>query len=129
MNRLVFLAILLVSSIYLTLLPGLGAPTAIQPLDLFEFEYVLDPQISPDGRKIVYLRRYSDVQTDERYSNVWLINSDGTGHRPLTTGQFHDGSPKWSPDGTRPSPPHGASWATPSVVVDRYKKNDNSGEE
>jgi len=39
--------------------------------------------------------------TDKRYSNLWIINSDGTDHRPLTTGNRSDSSPRWSPDGTR----------------------------
>jgi len=39
--------------------------------------------------------------TDKRYSNLWIINSDGTDHRPLTTGNRSDSSPRWSPDGMR----------------------------
>ncbi len=58
----------------------------LQPLDIFEFEYAGDPTISPDGRHIVYVRHFSDIMTDLRYTNLWLINADGTGHRALTTG-------------------------------------------
>ena len=73
----------------------------LQPLDIFEFEYAGDPTISPDGRLIVYVRHFSDIMTDQRYTNLWLIKADGTGHRALTTGNYHDGSPQWSPDGSR----------------------------
>ncbi|MEZ4586548.1 MAG: S9 family peptidase [Gemmatimonadales bacterium] len=75
------------------------APLA--PMDLFELEYASDPQLSPDGQWIVYVRQFSDVMTDKRYSNLWLIKADGTEHRPLTTGKFNDGHPRWSPDGKR----------------------------
>lgn len=69
--------------------------------DVFQIEYAAEPQISPDGTKIVYVRRFADIMTDRNYGNLWLVNFDGTGHRPLTTGNFSDGSPRWSPDGTR----------------------------
>ena len=39
--------------------------------------------------------------TDQRCSNLWIINADGTDHRPLTTGNYKDSSPRWSPDGTQ----------------------------
>lgn len=70
-------------------------------MDEFQIQLPTDPQISPDGKKIVYVRRFADPMTDRRYSNLWIINSDGTDHRPLTTGNRNDASPRWSPDGTR----------------------------
>ena len=76
-------------------LPGLLAE------DAFELETAGDPQISPDGRTVVYVRRFADVRTDRRHANLWLVNFDGANHRPLTTGAYSDGSPRWSPDGTR----------------------------
>jgi dipeptidyl aminopeptidase/acylaminoacyl peptidase len=73
----------------------------ISAMDIFNFQYALDPQISPDGLKIVYVRRFADIMTDKRESNLWIINADGSDNRPLTTGSYSDSSPKWSPDGTR----------------------------
>jgi dipeptidyl aminopeptidase/acylaminoacyl peptidase len=70
-------------------------------MDEFQLQVATDPQISPDGKKIVYVRRFADPMTDRRYSNLWIINADGTEHRPLTTGNRTDSSPRWSPDGTR----------------------------
>ncbi|HSB08577.1 MAG TPA: S9 family peptidase [Blastocatellia bacterium] len=69
--------------------------------DIFDMEIATDPQISPDGEKIIYVRQFSDIMTDKRYSNLWIINFDGTNNRPLTTGNFNDTSPRWSSDGTR----------------------------
>jgi len=70
-------------------------------MDEFQIQLPTDPQISPDGKKIVYVRRFADATTDKRYSNLWIINADGSDHRPLTTGNRSDASPRWSPDGTR----------------------------
>ena len=74
---------------------------ALTVMDEFQLQLPLDPQISPDGKKIVYVRRFADPMTDKRYSNLWIINSDGSDHRPLTTGNRSDTSPRWSPDGAR----------------------------
>src|ERR1700687_1916208 len=70
-------------------------------MDEFQLQIASDPQISPDGKKIVYVRRFADPMTDKRYTNLWIINSDGSDHRPLTTGNRSDASPRWSPDGSR----------------------------
>jgi len=70
-------------------------------MDEFQIQLPTDPQISPDGKKIVYVRRFADSMTDRRYGNLWIVNADGTDHRPLTTGNRNDGSPRWSPDGSR----------------------------
>ena len=78
---------------------GLAQPGKLTVNDIFNFEVAADPQISPDGKRIVYVRQFTDVMTDRRCSNIWIVNADGTDHRPLTTGNFSDGSPRWSPDG------------------------------
>lgn len=78
-----------------------AAAERFQAMDVFSLEYAADPRISPDGRRVVYERRFMDVMTDRERSNLWLIGADGGGHVPLTTGNRTDRSPRWSPDGTR----------------------------
>ncbi len=73
----------------------------LEMLDVFNLEYVSDPQISPDGRQVVYVRHFSDVMTDKQHGNLWLVDFDGERHRPLTTGNFSDSSPSWSHDGEK----------------------------
>ena len=73
----------------------------LEPMDVFRVQVASDPQISPDGKRIVYVRQSADIGADRRVSNLWIINFDGTEHRPLTTGTAGDSSPRWSPDGTR----------------------------
>jgi dipeptidyl aminopeptidase/acylaminoacyl peptidase len=74
---------------------------AFTAMDEFQLQVATDPQISPDGKKIVYVRRFADPMTDKRYSNLWVINADGTDQRPLSSGNHSYASPRWSPDGTR----------------------------
>jgi dipeptidyl aminopeptidase/acylaminoacyl peptidase len=94
----------LASSILFVLVSSVRAQDSSRKLtamDEFQLQLATDPQISPDGKKIVYVRRFADPMTDKRYSNLWIINSDGTDHRAITTGNRSDASPRWSPDGTR----------------------------
>jgi len=69
--------------------------------DIFNLQFASDPQISPDGRRIVYIRAFADIMSDKRLSNLWIVDFDGSDNRALTTGNFSDESPRWSPDGTR----------------------------
>ena len=69
--------------------------------DVFNLETVSSPQISPDGTRIVYVRQFADIMTDKYYSNLWIIDFNGSNNRPLTTGNYSDASPRWSPDGSR----------------------------
>jgi acylaminoacyl-peptidase len=75
--------------------------TALSAGDLFHLELASDPQISPDGSRIVYVRRWADDHEDRWRGNLWCVSTSGEDHRPLTTGARSDGSPRWSPDGTK----------------------------
>ena len=79
----------------------LKANNTFRNLDVFELQYVRDPQISPDGTKIVYVRTEMDIMKDGRTSSLWIINSDGTNHQKLTSNTFNESNPVWSPDGKR----------------------------
>lgn len=74
---------------------------AFDYLDVFDLQYVADPQISPDGETIIYVRHQFDIMTDQRYTNLWKISFDGENHRALTSGTSTYGTPVWSPDGSR----------------------------
>jgi dipeptidyl aminopeptidase/acylaminoacyl peptidase len=69
--------------------------------DVFELELANDPRISPDGTRVVYERRSNDIMTDGTRSNLWVIDVDGEGHRPLVSGTQSASAPRWSLDGGR----------------------------
>lgn len=71
------------------------------PRDVFELERANDPRISPDGSRVVYVRTGFDVMKDGSRTALWIINADGTGHRPLTDGTYGVSQPRWSPSGDR----------------------------
>jgi acylaminoacyl-peptidase len=73
----------------------------LQYLDIFEMEVAADPRISPDGSRVVYVRRGFDIMTDGRRTALWMIDSDGTQHRAITDGTSSVSSPRWSPEGNR----------------------------
>ena len=76
-------------------------PKRLELSDIFQLENASEPRISPDGKRIVYTRHSADIMKDTRPSNLWIINFDGTGHRPLTSGSFAESTPRWSPDGSQ----------------------------
>ena len=73
----------------------------LKPIDVFSLEYVSSPKISPDGKKVLYVRNFKDIMTDKNYSNIWIINYDGTNNSPITTGNQNDFDPTWSNSGDK----------------------------
>jgi dipeptidyl aminopeptidase/acylaminoacyl peptidase len=77
-----------------------GLKPALQPLDVFDLQWAADPQISPDGRSIAYVRMSYNIKTDRPRGSIWVVGVDGKNERPLTSAPS-SASPRWSPDGTR----------------------------
>lgn len=69
--------------------------------DVFELEYALDPQISPDGSRVAYVRQSMDIHSDRAIANIWIVDDTGGHHRPLLSGTGNYSSPRWSPEGDR----------------------------
>lgn len=62
-----------------------------------DLETVADPQVSPDGQRIIYTRRFVNARDDQWESELWMMAADGSRQRFLAKG----GNARWSPDGTR----------------------------
>lgn len=84
-----------------------GAAPAVPPAapernftarDLFDLEAADDPQISPDGRWIAYVRRSGDIMTDRFRRSIWLIDTTSGRQMPVASGASQ---PRWSPTGDR----------------------------
>lgn len=67
----------------------------------FQMEAVASPAIAPDGKLIVFSRSYVDKMKDQMRANLWMVDRDGARLRELTSGNWRDASPVWSPDGKR----------------------------
>src|SRR5262249_3187927 len=60
--------------------------------------WIADPQISPDGSRIVFVREWVNQKADRYDTSLWIVPIDGGAARQLTAGP-RDTSPRWSPDG------------------------------
>src|SRR5438067_2027219 len=62
-----------------------------------DWEDVQDPQLSPDGKQVLYVRRWVDKVNDQWKSSLWIMSIDGSHNRFLLDGS----DARWSPDGSR----------------------------
>lgn len=79
-----------------------GGPEVIRPLrieNLLHMRWVNEPQVSPDGSRILFVQTDIDPQSWTYRSHIVLI--EGGRARALSEGAWRDRSPRWSPDGTR----------------------------
>ncbi|MGH9843456.1 MAG: DPP IV N-terminal domain-containing protein, partial [Blastocatellia bacterium] len=76
-------------------------PRLLDKDTFFEMESVGNPEISPDGKQIIFTRTWVDKMKDQYRSNLWITDVDGARVRELTSGARNDSSPVWSPDGKR----------------------------
>lgn len=65
------------------------------PLTRFAGGYVAEPEVSWDGRFVVFTRR----EASSLWWHIWIVGADGTGLRQLTHGPYHDVGPAFLPDG------------------------------
>jgi len=71
------------------------------PEDLTRIQFVSDPQLSPDGRRIAFVVTSLSEERDEYLANIWIVDTTGGTPRRFTAGPRRDIEPRWSPDGTR----------------------------
>ena len=72
------------------------------PEDLTQIQFVTDPQLSPDGRRVAFVVTTLSEERDEYLSNIWVVDVAGGGMpRRFTAGPRRDLEPRWSPDGSR----------------------------
>ncbi|MFQ6043671.1 MAG: TolB family protein [Candidatus Poribacteria bacterium] len=68
--------------------------------DLYRFQLITDCAISPDGRRVAFCLQRVDKKSEKKYSNLWVVPTDGGRARQFTYGDQVDSQPKWSPDGS-----------------------------
>lgn len=75
-------------------------PRPMTIVDLINVPSIGDPQISPDGTQLLYVRSDADWDENATVSRIWRVNSDGSASVQLTNGENSESSPRWSPDGS-----------------------------
>ena len=90
----------------LAIAPGQAAPPTgpergFTARDLFSLEVASDPEISPDGRWVAYVRRSGDIMIDRFRPSIWLIDTRTGQQMPLVAGTGTHTQPRWSPNGDR----------------------------
>src|SRR5437868_11541404 len=92
--RVSFLLIIVVSFV----VPTLAQKRNITEKDLFNFVWIGDPQISPDGSRVAFVRVTVNDKKDGYNTAIWTVTTATGETRQLTNGP-RDTTPRWSPDG------------------------------
>jgi dipeptidyl aminopeptidase/acylaminoacyl peptidase len=66
--------------------------------DMLAMQRISEWEVSPDGRRIVFTVRTTDLEADKGRTDLWLVGTDGEGLRQLTTHPEADGGARWLPD-------------------------------
>jgi dipeptidyl aminopeptidase/acylaminoacyl peptidase len=100
MNRLFSRASLSAAVLLALASPAAAArPMTIQ--DLLTAVRVSDPQLSPDGRLVAYVRTTTDLASGKRNADIWVVPADGSAPpRLLIGGDKSENTPRWDPDGS-----------------------------
>jgi dipeptidyl aminopeptidase/acylaminoacyl peptidase len=76
-------------------------PRPIGFVEALSLPVIQDPQLSPDGRQVVFVMETAEWKANKRLGHLYRINVDGTDQVQLTFGERGESSPRWSPDGTQ----------------------------
>ncbi len=72
-------------------------PFSVQ--DMLAMDRISDSRVSPDGKWVLFNVRETDLKADRGRTNIWLVGTDGSGLRRLTSHPAADFSARWSPCG------------------------------
>ncbi|HEX6891250.1 MAG TPA: S9 family peptidase [Chryseolinea sp.] len=89
----IFLAISLVTFAFAAI-----AQIPLKPSDVYKVKYVDDPELSPDGKWVLYILSEADTAEDKYDEDIWMTATDGSGAVQLTYSDEDETQPKWSPD-------------------------------
>jgi dipeptidyl aminopeptidase/acylaminoacyl peptidase len=75
-----------------------AAPFTVE--DLVMLKRVSDPEVSPDGRRVAYVQRETDLAANKGRTSLWLLDLTRPDRAPLrlTDGKANDSSPRWASD-------------------------------
>ena len=83
------------------LVAAASAQTTFGTNDLINLKRVGDPQVSPDGRWVAYTVGVVDKAANKTNTQIFVMGTDGSRPKQITSGASSNSSPRWSPDGKR----------------------------
>jgi dipeptidyl aminopeptidase/acylaminoacyl peptidase len=78
---------------------GSAQKRSITEKDLFDFVWVGDPQVSPDGSKVAFVRVTVNAAKTNYDTSIWTVSTSGSEEPRRLTSGTRDATPRWSPDG------------------------------
>jgi dipeptidyl aminopeptidase/acylaminoacyl peptidase len=100
-DRIRYSLLTIVAMAMLVAAPSAADRRGITEKDLFKFVWVADPQISPDGSQVAFVRVSIDEKKDQYETTLWIARTDGGEPPRRLSGGTRDTSPRWSADGRR----------------------------
>ncbi|MEM7287939.1 MAG: prolyl oligopeptidase family serine peptidase, partial [Actinomycetota bacterium] len=71
------------------------------PSDINHLVWVTDPALDPDATRVAYAVSRVDGEANRYRSRIWVRRVEGGGNpAPVTSGEWDDRLPAWSPDGS-----------------------------
>lgn len=92
-------ALVVASLVLVSTLAAAQEKRALTFVDAIELPTIQDPQLSPDGRQILFVMDKPDWKANRRVAHIYRIGTDGAGQAQLTFGERGESGPRWSPDG------------------------------
>src|SRR5262245_58818168 len=84
----------------LALVPAAAqSPRPMTLVDLLSVAHVTSPQLSPDGRDVIYTQSEANWNANKRITHLWRAPVTGGAAAQITTGSEGESTPRWSPDG------------------------------
>ena len=78
-----------------------AAPHGMTAADLVGFARLAEPALSPDGKRVVYTLRETDLAADRGRTDLWLLELDGdAAPRRVTSNEENDSAADWAADGS-----------------------------
>ncbi len=97
MKKLLFFLLLIILSSFLVLSQQ---PKKVMTVnDFFKLKFPSNPQISPDGKFVIFVVRTPDFEENRYNADLWMISAQGEEPLRLTYHKKSDSYPLWRPDG------------------------------
>ncbi|MEO5896122.1 MAG: S9 family peptidase, partial [Vicinamibacterales bacterium] len=101
--------------------PAAGRPMTVE--DLIATPRVSGPQLSPDGKTVLFVRTTTEPKAGRRNADIYRVSVDGSEPKALFAGDKNENTPRWSADGRKVAFLSNRDGATQVYVADADGKN------